>query len=236
MELASTNTTKGVAERGSQTKGRRGGSGQRPKKKKSDLPFWWWNWPLPQQKWSVAWLRMVLLEFKICISCCSYFLSHTRGREAILDSSPSPKLTKWEYAKEITVMNFTRTQVTDTNQGCRNKNQFTADSKLHCEACDTDVHVGTSRTSNLNTHRDSITCKENKAANALPPQKKDKSLLSFFSRKTIQLGRSQVHLTCWHNLRDIIVTMVTKEQWAIISHCSTLFYVKYVHTVARTIL
>jgi len=29
---------------------------------------------------------MVLLEFKICPSCCSYFLSHTRGREAILDS------------------------------------------------------------------------------------------------------------------------------------------------------
>jgi len=54
--------------------------------KKSDLPFWWQNWPLPQQKWSVAWLRMVLLEFKICPSCCSYFLSHTRGREAILDS------------------------------------------------------------------------------------------------------------------------------------------------------
>jgi len=41
---------------------------------------------------------------------------------------------------------------------------------------------------------------------------------------------------CWHNLRDITITMVTKEQWAIISHCSTLFYVKYVHTVARTIL
>ena len=92
-------------------------------------------------------------------------------------------------------MNFMRTQVTDTNRGSRNKNQFTADSKLHCEACDTDVHVGTSGTSNLNAHRDSITCKENKAANALPPQKKDKSHLSFFSRKTIQLGRSQVHLT-----------------------------------------
>jgi hypothetical protein len=27
-----------------------------------------------------------------------------------------------------------------------------------------------------------------------------------------------------------------QEQWTINSHCSTLFYVKYVHTVARTIL
>ena len=133
-----------------------GGGLAEGRKKKSDPPFWWWNWPLPQQKWLVARLRMVLLEFKICISCCSYFLSHTRGREAILDSSPSPKLTKWEYAKEITVMNFTRTQVTDTNQGFRNKNQFTADSKLHCEACDTDMHVGTGGTSNLNAHRDQI--------------------------------------------------------------------------------
>ena len=65
-----------------------------------------------------------------------------------------------EYAKEIVVMNFTRTQVTDTNQGCRNKNQFTADSKLHCKVCDTDVHVGTSGTSNLNTHQDQLTDSE----------------------------------------------------------------------------
>ena len=38
---------------------------------------------------------MVLLEFKICPSCCSYFLSHTREREAILDSDTpmSPPMT-----------------------------------------------------------------------------------------------------------------------------------------------
>ena len=56
------------------------------------------------------------------------------------------------------------------------------------------MHVGTGGTSNLNVHRDSKTCKENKATNVLPPQKKDKSLLSFFSRKTIQENAPQVTL------------------------------------------
>ena len=109
---------------------------------------------------------MVLLEFEMCPSCCSYFPSHSRGQEAIVDSSTSPELTS-EHAKEITVMNLTKTQITGTNRGCRNKNQFTVDSKLHCEECDTHVHVGTSGMSNLNTHRDLKTCRENKAANAL---------------------------------------------------------------------
>jgi len=70
-------SNKGVVERGSQTKGSRGGGVWPKAEKKSDLPFWWWNWPLPQQKWLVAWLQMVLLEFKICPSCCSYFLRAT---------------------------------------------------------------------------------------------------------------------------------------------------------------
>lgn len=83
-------------------------------------------------------------------------------------------------------------QSTATNRGCRNKNQFTADSKLHCEECDTDVHVGTGGMSNLNAHQGSKTCKENKAANALAPQKKEKSLFSFFSRKTVQQNTPRV--------------------------------------------
>ena len=34
------------------------------------------------------------------------------------------------------------------------KSQFTADSKLHCPDCDTDVHVGTGRISNSNGTRE----------------------------------------------------------------------------------
>ena len=67
-----------------------------------------------------------------------------------------------------------------------------ADSKLRCEECNADLHVGTGGMSNLNAHRDSKTCRENKTANTLPPQKKDKSLLSFFSQKTIQQNAPRV--------------------------------------------
>ena len=67
-----------------------------------------------------------------------------------------------------------------------------ADSKLHCEECNADVHVGTSGMSNLNAHRASKTCRENKTASTLPPQKKEKSLLTFFSQKTIQQNAPQV--------------------------------------------
>ena len=55
-----------------------------------------------------------------------------------------------------------------------------------CPDCDTDVHVGTGGISNLNAHRNSKICRENKATKARPPQKKEKSILSFFSRNSIQ--------------------------------------------------
>ena len=45
-----------------------------------------------------------------------------------------------------------------------------ADSKLHCPDCNTDVLVVTGRISNLNEHRNSKTCRENKAPKVQPLQ------------------------------------------------------------------
>ena len=61
-----------------------------------------------------------------------------------------------------------------------------ADSKLHCPDCDTDVHVRTGGISNLNVHRDLKACRGNKTTKAQPPQKKEKLILSFFSRNSVQ--------------------------------------------------
>ena len=75
---------------------------------------------------------------------------------------------------------------------CRSKSQFTADSKLHCPDCDTDVHVGTGGISNLNVHQDSKTCQENNATKTQPLQKKEKSILNFFSQNSVQQNTPQV--------------------------------------------
>ena len=86
---------KGVAEWGSQTKGWRGESSRRPKKKLWPHRFWWWKWSLtcPNE------LRMVLLEFKMCSSCCSYCIGCSREQESLfkLNSLASLKLIKWRW-------------------------------------------------------------------------------------------------------------------------------------------
>ena len=137
-------------------------------------------------------LWRVLAEFKMCPHCCSYLLSHSRQREEILHSLTLPKPMKRVWRRNHGNEVYKNTDHTIAIQGCRNKSQFTADSKLRCEECNADVHVGTSGMSNLNVHRDSKTCRENKTTNTLPPQKKEKSLLTFFSQKTIQQNTPQV--------------------------------------------
>ena len=125
-------------------------------------------------------------------SCCSYLLSHSRQREEILHSLTLPKLTKRVWWRNHGNEFYKNTDHTIANRGCRNKSQFTADSKPRCEECNADVHVGTGGMSNLNVHRDSKTCRENETANTLPPQKKEKSLLTFFSQKMIQQNAPRV--------------------------------------------
>ena len=129
-------------------------------------------------------------------SRCSYLLSHSRQQEEILHSLTLPKPTKRVWRRNHGNEFYKNINHTIANQGCRNKIQFMADSKLRCEECNADVYVGTGGMSNLNVHRDSKTCRENKTANTLPPQKKEKSLFSFFSQKTIQqnaLESPQLH-------------------------------------------
>ena len=125
-------------------------------------------------------------------SCCSYLLSHSRQREEILHSLTLPKPTKRVWWRNYGNESYKNTDHTIANRGCRNKSQFTADSKLRCEECYAEVHVVTGGMSNLNAHRDSKTCRENETANTLPPQKKEKSLLTFFSQKTIQQNAPRV--------------------------------------------
>ncbi|KDR76610.1 hypothetical protein GALMADRAFT_139524 [Galerina marginata CBS 339.88] len=56
---------------------------------------------------------------------------------------------------------------------------FTVDSHLKCEQCNVDVHVGTGGYRNLELHIASKACKDRHKA-AAKPEKKSKSLLSFF--------------------------------------------------------
>jgi hypothetical protein len=58
---------------------------------------------------------MVLLEFEMCPSRCSYFPCCSIEREAILNSLISPNSPS-EHVKEIKVMDFTKKQITGNLQ------------------------------------------------------------------------------------------------------------------------
>ena len=56
---------------------------------------------------------------------------------------------------------------------------FTVDSHLKCPQCNVDIYVGTGGSRNLDLHLTSKACKDRQKA-AAQPEKKSKSLLSFF--------------------------------------------------------
>ena len=58
------------------------------------------------------------------------------------------------------------------------------DTRLCCLDCNTDVHVGTGGTSNLNVHCNLKVCKDSQQAQLIQPQAN--SLLNFFTQKTSQ--------------------------------------------------
>ena len=70
--------------------------------------------------------------------------------------------------------------------------EFTVNSSLQCPDCEVDVHVGTGGGKNLELHRNSKTCKESQQVAARPAPKKDKSLLTFFSRNAQRLNAPRV--------------------------------------------
>ena len=68
------------------------------------------------------------------------------------------------------------------------------DTRLCCPDCNTDVHVSTGGTSNLNVHRNSKVCKDSQQARQLI-QPQANLLLNFFSRKTSQ-DTTNTNTTC----------------------------------------
>ena len=162
-----------MAERGSRTKGQRGGVQPKAEKKKWLHQFWWRRWLLTCPKE----LRMVLLVPGVWVTVVTVLaVGESRRAFELVGIPQTYDYSSSEDGKEKIIQH--NTLVLSKLIDCRSKSQFMADSKLHCLDCNTDVLVVTGRISNLSNSK---TYWENKVTKVQPLQKKEKLTLSWNS-------------------------------------------------------